>query len=149
MNTAFGGRIPVSIRVVYHPSSGLQDKTLSVEDYLKSYDITQTTTMNDKPETSSESVKGSKIRPPWYPFKSATDFDFAEYVVQNNLSQPAIEDLLRRQRNVWTTSPDAVNISFKNYKDLRYYLDRAKSSRTNVIILFYFLHIYLLMRLSV
>ncbi len=111
--------------------------------------FTQTTTMNDKPETSSESVKGSKIRPPWYPFKSATDFDFAEYVVQNNLSQPAIEDLLRRQRNVWTTSPDAVNISFKNYKDLRYYLDRAKSSRTNVIILFYFLHIYLLMRLSV
>ena len=114
-DSMFNLSTPENIRLVYHPSSGLPDKVVSLDEYLQEQHVSSHSSSSD---SNSANASRKPVRPPWYPFRSFEDFDLAEYITENNLSQAAINELLRRHRNVWSTSPGNSKISFKNYNDL-------------------------------
>lgn len=66
---------------------------------------------------------------PWLPFRSRSDFEFAEFVHDAELNRPQIEKLIKLIRRC-NSAPDSF--TFKNYDDLKGSLEDASKLLTPV-----------------
>ena len=107
-----------SIKTEYHPSSNRPTRIENFEDY-REYDATVRTSAKNTVN-------------PWLPFKSRTDFEFAELALDACLNERQISKLLQIVHRV-KSGEDTFNIG--NYKDLCNTWDKASDLLTPVRIL--------------
>ena len=104
------------IIIEYHPRSKKATRTLSAEEYKASL------------EDHSDPLKPPDDKP-WLPFRSRSDFKFAEFVHDAELNRSQIEKLIKLIRR-FNNAPDSF--TFKNYDDLKRSLEDASRLLTPV-----------------
>jgi hypothetical protein len=118
----FASMLPIHrathVHLQYHPASSLTDEIIPVDEYFASrHDKIQV----KKTEDGKIHWKGRY--PPWYPFHSQADFNFAEYCILKKLTIPDIKELLHRHHESWSGSS---NLSFKKAEEVTLMLNCAK-----------------------
>jgi hypothetical protein len=118
------------VRIHHHPSSGLPDEIITLDQYL------QTRAAQfplDHKHLAKESDAGLKLyqKPPWYPFKTAEDFDFAEFAHKCRFSNTDIDEHLRRLKNVWCTGVES-KISFNTHGDINSMMEAMRETGVKV-----------------
>lgn len=98
-------------RVEFHPACGKPPRTFPLDSQPLSPDTEQ-------------AYAYSGPNPPWEPFPTRADFDFAEFSSTHGLSNSQINDLLTRLRGVWASN---VHITMRNATDVRNGWDHAAS----------------------
>lgn len=101
-------------RVEYHPASGLEPKIIPLDG----------PDQNCRDETVYTGPD-----PPWAPFPTRADFDFADFVTTNNLSDAVTNDLLRRMREHWASD---VHITASSANEVNKNLDQAANPFSTV-----------------
>ncbi|TDL21304.1 hypothetical protein BD410DRAFT_298266 [Rickenella mellea] len=104
------------VRIQHHPSSKLPDKVYTLDEYLESRarEDTKSTLGLKKPDATVPKVH-HKL--PWFPFKTEADFDFAEFAHKYRLTNPQVDDHLRRMRSIWCKGGD-MDLTFKSHHDI-------------------------------
>jgi hypothetical protein len=88
--------------------SGIPDSFEPLEGYLSKLAGTF------QARSSSPSEKITTL-PPWFPFKSRQDFEFAEYAVMKQLSNTDIDLLLENMRSSWC---EVLKVTFRTHRDI-------------------------------
>lgn len=109
-----------AIKTVYHPSSGRSSCTVNFEDYREqeenlcnsAYDITE----------------------PWQPFKTRTDFEFAELAHETFMTQNQIEKLIKL---IHFVADNKGEFTIKNHKDLTETWQKASNLLTPVMLIIF------------
>jgi hypothetical protein len=108
-----------TIRIEHHPNSGLPDVVLTLDEYVARTNATveQLYDLSNPAGVETNEAHNSSTHPPWYPFRTQADFDFAEFVSMLRLSNPEIDALIKRHKTVWMPSNVQANITFNSHRD--------------------------------
>lgn len=113
-----------NVRVSFHPSSELPDRVMPIAEYFSPRADYSNTPPNDE-------TKDLGDRDPWYPFQCEADFDFAEFATLSRLSNRQIDDLLRRQTDIWTRKSRS-KFTFNSHRDIKKVLENYQSTTVKV-----------------
>lgn len=108
-----------AIKTVYHPSSGRSSCTVNFEDYRE-----QEENLYNSAYTITE---------PWQPFRTRTDFEFAELAHETFMNEKQIEKLIRL---IHSAANNESKFTIRNHKDLAETWEKASNLLTPVIFLF-------------
>ena len=90
------------IRVEYHPNSGRDHKTLTLEEFQCAHSAVPHTRPADAE--------------PWLPFKTREDFEFAEIAQETGMSKKQIDALIHLFRKCIDIGKESF--TFSNYNDM-------------------------------
>lgn len=110
-----------AIKIVYHPSSGRLSRTVNFEDY-REQEENLCSSAYDIPE-------------PWQPFRTRTDFEFAELVHEAFLTESQIEKLISLIHSV---ANNEEKFTIGNHRDLKETWKKASDLLTPVTPIFLF-----------
>ncbi|KDQ18491.1 hypothetical protein BOTBODRAFT_42183 [Botryobasidium botryosum FD-172 SS1] len=99
----------------YHPSSGLEDVTIPIESGPELCAF--------EDEDSAAGPYDGPI-PPWEPFPTLQDFEFAEFAAKAELKNAHIDELLLKMRSSWASD---VHITMRNAANVREAWDQVAS----------------------
>ncbi|TDL14937.1 hypothetical protein BD410DRAFT_845594 [Rickenella mellea] len=101
------------VRIQHHPSSQLPDKVCTLDEYLKlrAGEVTVNLIKHDT------TVPQAHHKLPWFPFKTKGDFDFAEFAHEYRLTNPQVDDQLRRMQSIWCKGGD-IDLTFRSHHDI-------------------------------
>lgn len=112
------------IRFDYHPKSGRAPRIF--ENYEDSLQLNGTGSQGSQVHTLPDN---SSAPPPWHPFPTRPDFEFAEFVTRWKLPAPAIDELIRNVASSWS---NGSHITMESAAEVTDYLTASIPDLTKV-----------------